>query len=165
MATVKFKGGDIKTNGDFPKAGEKAPDFSLVGSDLSTIDLSTLEGKKVVLNIFPSVDTDVCATQLRTFTTKLSERDDIALVFASMDLPFAFNRFCAAENISNAITASDFRDQSLAKNYGVRMEEGPVAGLYARAVLVLDENHNISHAELVNEVTEEPDYEAAIAAL
>lgn len=165
MATVKFKGDNIKTNGDFPKAGEKAPDFSLVGSDLSTINLSTLEGKKVVLNIFPSVDTDVCANQLRTFTKKLSNRDDIALVFASMDLPFAFNRFCAAENISNAITASDFRDQSLAKNYGVKMEEGPVAGLYARAVLVLDESHNISHAELVNEVTEEPDYEAAIAAL
>lgn len=165
MATVKFKGDNIKTNGDFPKAGEKAPDFSLVGSDLSTINLSALEGKKVVLNIFPSVDTDVCANQLRTFTKKLSNRDDIALVFASMDLPFAFNRFCAAENISNAITASDFRDQSLAKNYGVKMEEGPVAGLYARAVLVLDESHNISHAELVNEVTEEPDYEAAIAAL
>ncbi len=165
MATVKFKGGDIKTNGNFPKTGEKAPDFSLVGSDLSTINLSTLKGKKVVLNIFPSIDTDVCANQLRTFTKKLSDREDIALVFASMDLPFAFNRFCAAENISNAITASDFREQSLAENYGVKMIEGPVAGLYARAVLVLDENHNISHAELVNEVTEEPDYDAAIAAL
>ncbi|MGH7885533.1 MAG: thiol peroxidase, partial [Thermodesulfobacteriota bacterium] len=163
--TIKFKGDNIQTNGNFPKKGAKAPEFSLVGSDLSTISLSKLAGKKVVLNIFPSVDTSVCATQLRTFSQKLSGRDDVALVFASMDLPFAFNRFCAAENISNAITASDFRDHSLAKNYGVKMVEGPVAGLYARAVLVLDENHTIRHAELVNEVTEEPNYDEAIAAL
>lgn len=165
MATIKFKGKDIKTDGAFPNVGDTAPDFALVSSDLSTLSLNELKGKKVVLNIFPSVDTDVCATQLRTFTKKLSGRDDIALVFASMDLPFAFNRFCAAENISNAITASDFRDQSLAKSYGVKMVEGPVAGLYARAVLVLDENHKIIHAELVNEVTEEPDYDATIASL
>lgn len=165
MATIKFKGENIQTNGSFPQKGAKAPEFSLVGSDLSTITLSKLAGKKVVLNIFPSVDTSVCATQLKTFCNKLSGRNDIALVFASMDLPFAFNRFCAAENISNAITASDFRDQSLSKNYGVKMVEGPVAGLYARAVLVLDENHTIRHAELVEEVTEEPNYDEAIAAL
>lgn len=165
MATVKFKGKDIQTNGNFPKAGDQAPDFSLVGSDLSTITLSNLKNRKKVLNIFPSVDTDVCANQLRTFSQKLSGRDDIALVFASMDLPFAFNRFCAAENISNSITASDFRDQSLAKNYGVKITEGPIAGLYARAVLVIDENDRIVHSELVNEITEEPDYDKALAAL
>lgn len=165
MATIKFKGNDIKTSGELPQEGQKAPDFSLVKSDLSTLSLSDLKGKKVVFNIFPSVDTSVCANQLRTFCQKLSDKDDVALVFASMDLPFAFNRFCAAENISNAITASDFRDQSLAKNYGVRVTEGPIAGLYARAVLVIDEEGNVVHSELVSEVTEEPDYEKAIAAL
>ena len=165
MATVKFKGQDINTNGEFPKTGENAPEFSLVGSDLSTVTLSSLGNRKKVLNIFPSVDTDVCANQLRTFSKKLSGRDDIALVFASMDLPFAFNRFCAAENISNSVTASDFRDQSLAQNYGVRITEGPISGLYARAVLVIDENNKIIHSELVKEITEEPDYDKALAAL
>lgn len=165
MATVKFKGQNINTNGDFPKTGDSAPEFSLVGSDLSTVTLSSLGNRKKVLNIFPSVDTDVCANQLRTFSNKLSGRDDIALVFASMDLPFAFNRFCAAENISNGVTASDFREQSLAKNYGVRITEGPISGLYARAVLVIDENNKVIHSELVNEITEEPDYDKALAAL
>lgn len=165
MATVKFKGNDLKTSGDLPKEGQKAPEFSLVKSDLSTLKLSDLKGKKVVFNIFPSVDTDVCANQLRTFCQKLSDRDDLALVFASMDLPFAFNRFCAAENISNAITASDFRDQSLAQNYGVKLTEGPIAGLYARAVLVIDEDGNVVHSQLVDEITEEPDYDKAIAAV
>lgn len=165
MATIKFKGNDIKTNGELPGEGQKAPDFSLVKSDLSTLSLSDLKGKKVVFNIFPSIDTPVCANQLRTFCKKLADRDDLALVFASMDLPFALNRFCAAENISNAITASDFRDQSLAKNYGVRITEGPVKGLYARAVLVIDEEGNVVHSQLVDEVAEEPDYDKAIAAL
>lgn len=165
MATVKFKGQNINTNGEFPKTGDSAPEFSLVGSDLSTVTLSSLGNRKKVLNIFPSVDTDVCANQLRTFSNKLSGRDDIALVFASMDLPFAFNRFCAAENISNGVTASDFREQSLAKNYGVRITEGPISGLYARAVLVIDENNKVIHSELVNEITEEPDYDKALAAL
>lgn len=165
MATVKFKGNDLKTSGDLPKEGQKAPEFSLVKSDLSTLKLSDLKGKKVVFNIFPSVDTDVCANQLRTFCQKLSDRDDLALVFASMDLPFAFNRFCAAENISNAITGSDFRDQSLAQNYGVKLTEGPIAGLYARAVLVIDEDGNVVHSQLVDEITEEPDYDKAIAAV
>ncbi len=165
MSQITFKGNPVNTNGSLPAVGSAAPDFSLVDTSLGTVSLADFKGKKVVLNIFPSVDTGVCALQLKTFSQKLADRDDVVLLFTSLDLPFAFGRFCGAEGIENAVTASDFREQSFAKNYGIQMTDGPLAGLYARATLVLDESHTVQHAELVPEIAQEPDYDAAIAAL
>ena len=165
MATINFKGNPIQTNGDFPQVGAQAPEVKLVKTDLSEVTLADLAGKKVIFNIFPSVDTAVCALQLKTFSQKAAERDDVVLLFASMDLPFALNRFCGAEGIQNAVTASDFRHHSLADSYGVKMTQGPLAGLYARATLVLDANHKVIYSELVSDVVNEPNYDAAMAAL
>ncbi len=165
MATINFKGNPVNTQGDFPQAGTQAPEFTLVNTDLSETKLSDFKGKKVVFNIFPSVDTGVCALQLKTFSAKLSGRNDVVLLFGSMDLPFALGRFCGAEGIDNAITASDFRYNSLAENYGVKMTDGPLAGLYARATLVIDEAGQVIHSELVSDVVNEPDYDAALSAL
>ncbi len=165
MTTLTFKGSEIQTNGSFPEIGDTAPEFTLVNTDLSEVSLSNFAGKHVVLNIFPSVDTSVCALQLKTFNSKVSGLDNTVLLFASLDLPFALKRFCAAEGVENAVTASDFRHQSISENYGVEMIDGPLAGLYARAVLVLDESHNVTYSELVAEVTEEPNYDAALEVL
>ena len=165
MATINFKGNPIQTNGDFPAVGAQAPEVKLVKTDLSEVSLADLKGKKVIFNIFPSVDTAVCALQLKTFSQKAAELDDVVLLFASMDLPFALNRFCGAEGIQNAVTASDFRHHSLADSYGVKMTQGPLAGLYARATLVLDANHKVIYSELVSDVVNEPNYDAAMAAL
>lgn len=165
MASLTFKGTQITTSGNLPEVGQQAPDFNLVAKDLSSISLSAFSGKKVIFNIFPSIDTPVCALQLKQFNTLVSELSDTVLLFSSLDLPFAFNRFCAAENIENAITTSDYKNHSLAEAYGVKMESGPLAGLYARAVIILDENHQVIYSELVNEVTDEPDYNAALAVL
>ena len=165
MANLTFKSNPVTTHGDFPAVGQPAPDFTLVAGDLSELSLADLKGKRVIFNIFPSVDTAVCALQLKTFSQKMASADNTVLLFASLDLPFAFSRFCANEGVENAITASDFRHHSLKENYGVLMESGPLNGLYARAVLVLDAQHNIVHSELVKEVVDEPDYDAAMAAL
>jgi thiol peroxidase len=165
MTALTFKGTPITTSGNFPTLGQTAPDFSLVTKDLSEISLSDLKGKKIVFNILPSIDTPVCALQLKKFNGMITEIADTVLLFSSLDLPFAFNRFCAAENIDNAITSSDYRHHSLAKNYGVRMNSGPLEGLYARAVIILDVNHQVIYSEIVSEVTNEPDYEAAMEAL
>lgn len=165
MAQIKFKGNPINTAGDFPKVGTQAPDFQLIKADLTETTLADLAGKKVVFNIFPSIDTAVCALQLKTFSQKLASRDDVVLLFASMDLPFALNRFCAAEGINNAVTTSDFRYHSLAKNYGVKMIDGPLSGLYARATLIIDENGEVVYSQLVDDVVHEPDYDAALASL
>jgi thiol peroxidase len=165
MATINFKGNPIQTNGDFPQVGDQAPEIKLVKTDLSEVSLADLKGKKVIFNIFPSVDTAVCALQLKTFSQKAAALDDVVLLFASMDLPFALNRFCGAEGIQNAVTASDFRHHSLADSYGVKMTQGPLAGLYARATLVLDADHKVVYSELVRDVVNEPDYDAAIATL
>lgn len=156
-----FKGTAIKTNGDFPKVGDTLPEMKLVKTDLSELNTNDLKGKKVVFNIFPSVDTTVCALQLNKFAEQLKGRDDVVLVFTSLDLPFAFKRFCSDEGIDNAITTSDFRHRD-ANQLGAVMEGGPLSGLHARGVLVTDENLVIKHAELVEEVTEEPDYQAAL---
>lgn len=164
MSITHFKGSEIQTKGEFPTAGQTAPDFKLVKSDLSEVSLADLKGQRIVLNFFPSVDTGVCALQTKTFSQKLAGVENTALVFASLDLPFAFARFCAAEGVDNAITGSDFRHHSLADN-GILMSDGPLAGLYARAVLVIDESGKIIHSELVSEVTDEPDYDAAMTAL
>ena len=165
MASINFKGNPVNTQGNFPQVGDAAPDFKMVNTDLSEVTLADYKGKKVVFNIFPSVDTGVCALQLKTFSQKLSGRDDVVLLFGSMDLPFALNRFCGAEGVDNAVTASDFRYNALAENYGVKMTDGPLAGLYARATLVVDEDGKVIHAELVSDVVNEPDYDAAMAAL
>lgn len=165
MASTAFKGTPVQTTGDFPSVGQAAPEFKLVTSDLSEVSLADLKGQKVLLNIFPSVDTGVCALQFKTFSQQAANIDNLALVFASLDLPFAFGRFCGAEGIENALTGSDFRHHSLAKNYGVQMKDGPLAGLYARSVLILDESHKVVYTELVSEITNEPNYEAAMAVL
>lgn len=158
---LKFKGDEINTNGEFPKVGDKLPEMILVKSDLSELNTQDLKGKKVVFNIFPSVDTAVCAMQLNKFAQQLKDRDDVALVFTSLDLPFAFKRFCTDEGIDNAITTSDFRHRD-ANKLGAVMEGGPLNGLHARGVLVTDEDLKITYSELVDEVTDEPDYDAAL---
>ncbi len=165
MAKTNFKGNPIQTQGEFPQVGSSTPDFKLVKPDLSEVTLSDLKKKKIIFNIFPSVDTAVCALQLKTFSQKASQLDNVILLFASMDLPFALSRFCAAEGIDNAITCSDFRYHSLATNYGVKMLDGPLNELYARATLVLDADHNVVYSELVSDVVNEPDYDAALASL
>ncbi len=165
MAQINFKGNPIHTEGDFPQVGSNAPEFQLIKADLSEAKLADMAGKKVIFNTLPSVDTAVCALQLKTFSQKAAQRDDVVLLFASMDLPFALNRFCAAEGVENAVTGSDFRHQSLAKNYGVKMTDGPLAGLYARATLVMNSSHQVTYSELVDDVVNEPDYDAAMSAL
>ncbi|MEM6793246.1 MAG: thiol peroxidase [Acidobacteriota bacterium] len=165
MSSLTFKNSPIETRGDFPVVGATAPDFKMVARDLSEISLSDFKGKKVLLNIFPSVDTAVCGLQLKNFSEKAAGLKDTVLLFVSLDLPFAFSRFCAAEGIENAVTASDFRYQALGQHYGVAMESGPLSGLYALAVLLLDEEQKVVYTELVSEVTHEPDYGAAIAAV
>jgi thiol peroxidase len=165
MAQITFKGAAVNTLGELPAVGSQAPDFALVNTDLSTVTLADFAGKKVIINIFPSVDTGVCAMQLKTFSKCAAGMDDVVLLFVSLDLPFAFSRFCGAEGIENAVTASDFRSLTFAEDYGIEMEDGPLAGLYARATLVLDTDHKIKYAELVPEITQEPDYDAAMAAI
>ncbi len=161
MSTTKFKGEPVQTKGTFPTEGRQLTNLSLVKSDLSTLTSEDLKGKKIVFNIFPSIDTAVCALQLKQFSTQLKDREDLILLFASLDLPFALNRFCAAENIENAIATSDFKDKSL-ENLGVLMETGTLTGLYARATLILNENLTVIYSELVDDVVNEPNYEEAI---
>lgn len=165
MAQITFKGEPVNTLGELPAVGSEAPDFALVNTDLSTVTLESFAGKKVIINIFPSVDTGVCAMQLKTFSQRAAGMDDVVLLFVSLDLPFAFGRFCAAEGIENAVTASDFRSLTFAEDYGVEMQDGPLAGLYARATLILDADHKVAYTELVPEITQEPDYDAAMAAI
>lgn len=165
MNTVTLKGTEIKVADGFPIVGDAARPLTLVATDLSEVSLADYIGKKVVLNIFPSIDTGVCALQLKTFSKKIGEMEDVVLLTASMDLPFALKRFCGDEGINNAITGSDFRYRNLAKGYGVEILDGPLAALYARAVIVIDAHGHVAHAELVPEIAQEPDYDAALAAL
>ncbi len=165
MAQITFKGNPVNTLGALPEVGSTAPDFALINTDLSTVTLADFAGKKLIINIFPSVDTGICALQTKTFSKLVSDRDDVALLFISLDLPFAFNRFCAAEGIQNAVTASDFRSLSVGEEYGVELQDGPLAGLYARATLVLDADHKVLYSELVSEITHEPNYDAALASI
>ena len=164
MAQTLFKGNPVNTAGELPAVGSAAPDFKVVGTDLSTVSLSDFAGKKVVINAFPSVDTGVCALQLKALNEKVAEKD-VILLFVSQDLPFAFSRFCGAEGVENAITTSDFRSHSFADAYGLKLVDGPLEGLLTRAVIVLDEAHKVTYTELVSEITHEPNYDAAMAAL
>jgi thiol peroxidase len=164
MAKITFKGNPVNTYGDLPAKGSKAPDFSLVKSDLGSLSLSELRGKKVILNIFPSLDTSVCANTVRKFNQMASELQNVTILGISKDLPFAHGRFCATEGIKNVVTLSGFRDKEFGKVYGVDYIDGPVVGLYARGIVVIDETGTVVYTQLVPEHTHEPDYEAALKA-
>ena len=164
MATTAFKGNPVTTVGELPTPGSVAPDLDLVGSDLSEITTDSLRGRRVVLNIFPSMDTGVCAASVRKFNELASDLEGTTVVCVSADLPFAAKRFCEAEGIENVVTGSSFRS-SFGANYGVTMNDGPLAGLLARSVVVVDADGKVLHTQLVDEITTEPDYDAALAAL
>lgn len=165
MAKVKLKGNEFHTSGDLPAIGSQAPDFTLTGTDLGEIKLSDLKGKKVVLNIFPSVDTGTCAASVRRFNEAASKLDGATVLCVSRDLPFAQNRFCGAEGLDQVVSASDFRNGSFGKSYGVQIEDGPLAGLLARSVVVIDETGKVAYNQQVEETVDEPDYEGALNAL
>ncbi len=165
MAKTKLAGNDVQLAGEFPGKGKSVKNFSAVKQDLSEFSLDDFSGKRKVLNIFPSIDTDVCATSVRTFNQKASELENTQVICLSFDLPFAHKRFCGAEGIENVVTGSLFRNPDFANNYGLLIEDGPLKGLTARAVIVLDENNKILHAKLVDDITHEPDYNAALAVL
>lgn len=165
MATVTLKGNAINTAGELPGVNQKAPDFSLVKSDLSSASLQDFKGKKVVLNIFPSVDTGTCAASVRKFNREASALENTAVLCVSRDLPFAQARFCGAEGLDNVITLSDFRERNFGKDYGVEFVDGPLSGLLSRSVVVIDEDGKVVHAQQVAETVDEPDYDAALTAL
>ena len=165
MAEITLKGTLINTSGDLPAVGTDAPDFALVANDLSAASLSDYAGKSVVLNIFPSLDTPVCATSVRTFNERAAGRDDAVVLCVSVDLPFALGRFCGAEGIENVHTLSAFRSPGFADAYGVGLVDGPLAGVLARAIVVIDGDGKVSYTELVPEIVQEPDYDAALAAI
>jgi thiol peroxidase len=165
MAEITFQGNPLNTSGDLPAAGQPAPDFTLTGGDLGAVTSEGLRGGRVVLNIFPSIDTPVCAQSVRTFNERAAGLDDTTVVCVSADLPFASGRFCTAEGIENVTVGSTFRNPEFLDDYGVGISDGPVVGLCARAVVVIDADGNVLHSELVSEIVDEPDYEAAMAAL
>ena len=163
--TVTLGGNPIQVGGTFPQAGVNASAFTLVAKDLSDATLESFSGKRKVLNIFPSVDTPICATSVRKFNERASQLSNTVVLCISADLPFAQTRFCGAEGLDNVQTLSTIRGREFMQNYGVAIESGPIAGLTARAVIVLDENNRVLHSELVHEIKTEPDYEAALKAL
>jgi len=165
MATITLGGNPIHTNGELPQVGSKATDFSMIQTDLSTATLATFAGSRLVLNIFPSIDTGTCATSVRTFNEKASQLANTKVLCISRDLPFAQKRFCGAEGLENVINLSDFNTGGFGKNYGLEIVDGPLAGLHSRVVIVLDENGTILHTEQVSEIANEPNYEAALAVL
>jgi thiol peroxidase len=165
MATITLGGNAIHTIGELPKVGSQAPDFRLTNEDLGDITLADLKGKRTVLNIFPSIDTGVCAASAREFNKRASELSNTQIICVSKDLPFAFKRFCAAEGLNNVHAGSEFKDDSFSKAYGVTITNGKLAGLMSRAVVVLDENTNVIYTEQVPEIGQEPNYDAALAVL
>ncbi|WP_446009012.1 thiol peroxidase [Candidatus Electrothrix sp.] len=165
MAQVTFQGLPISTVGDLPTVGQTAPDFILTIKDLSDVSLRNYTGKKLVLNIFPSIDTPVCAATVRRFNDEAGKLDNTEVLCVSRDLPFALDRFCGAEGLENVIAASELRSDEFGINYGVRIADGALAGLFARAIIILNEIGEVMYTQLVPEIAEEPDYEAALAAL
>ena len=165
MAQVTLKGNPVNTIGNLPAVGAAAPDFTLVDKDLQEISLKDYAGKKVVLNIFPSVDTPTSAMSVRRFNAEIGKRENAVAVCVSMDLPFAHARFCGAEGLEKVVSASAFRHTEFGENYGVRITDGPLKGLFARAVVVLDEGGRVAYHQLVPEIAEEPDYAAALETL
>ena len=165
MADITLGGNPVKTSGELPQTGTQAPDFTLVKTDLSTVSLADFKGSRVVLNIFPSVDTGTCAASVRKFNEKASGLDNTKVLCISRDLPFAQNRFCGAEGLNNVISLSDFRDGSFGKRYGLTIANGPLEGLHSRVVIVIDENGMVKYTEQVPEIKDEPNYDNALAAL
>lgn len=165
MATITLGGNPVQTNGELPTVGSKLADFSLVKNDLSIATLADFAGNKLVLNIFPSIDTGTCATSVRQFNAKASTLENTKVLCISRDLPFAQKRFCGAEGLDNIVTLSDFKDGSFGKANGLEIIDGPLAGLNSRVVIVVDENGVIQYTELVSEIANEPNYENALAAL
>ena len=165
MATVTLKGNPIQTSGDLPKVGTKAAGFTLTTTDLGSKSLSDFAGSKVVLNIFPSVDTGTCAQSVRTFNKEASNLENTKVLCISHDLPFAQARFCGAEGLENVISLSDFKDGSFGKSYGLNFTNGPLEALHSRCVIVLDENGIVKYTEQVAETVDEPNYSAALEAL
>ena len=164
-STVSLGGNPVEVAGNFPKKGQHVPSFSLVGKDLADVTLSSLAGKRKILNIFPSIDTPTCAMSVRQFNQKANDRLNTVVLCISADLPFAQSRFCGAEGLTNVVTLSTMRGRDFLEAYGVAVKSGPLAGVAARAVVVLDEKDNVLHSELVAEIKNEPDYAAALAAL
>lgn len=165
MAEVSFKGNAVHSSGNLPKVGETAPNFTLTAGDLSQKSLQDYNGKKVILNIFPSIDTGTCAMSVRQFNEKASGLDNTVVLCISKDLPFAQSRFCAAEGLDNVVTLSDFKNEEFDQAYGVKFVDGPLEGLLSRSVVVIGEDGKVIYTEQVPETTEEPNYDAALAAL
>ncbi|MBK6898504.1 MAG: thiol peroxidase [bacterium] len=165
MAEFKLKGNTFNTVGSLPAVGATAPSFTLTKTDLSEVTLDDLRGKRIVLNVFPSIDTDVCAASVRRFNAEADKLADTVVLCASMDLPFAHKRFCGAEGLESVVPVSDFRHGGFGRAYGVRIADGPLAGLLARSVLVIDAAGKVVHSQLCPETTAEPDYAAALKAL
>lgn len=165
MATVTLKGNKVKVGGNLPAVGKAAPDFSLTGKDLSDVTLGSFAGKRKVLNIVPSLDTPTCQQSTRVFNEKASALKNTAVLVIAADLPFAMSRFCGAEGLENVVTLSTFRGRDFHDKYGVDVLDGPLRGLTARAVVVLDEDNKVMHSELVPEIASEPDYQAALDAI
>ncbi|MDX5333334.1 MAG: thiol peroxidase, partial [Gammaproteobacteria bacterium] len=165
MAKITLQGNEIHTNGELPAVGSQAPAFTLVNTDLQDVTLDTFKGKKKLLNIVPSLDTPVCATSTKKFNDFAKDRNDVVMLVIAADLPFAMGRFCGAENVDKVVPLSIMRDRHFAKDYGVLITDGPLAGITARAVVVLDESDKVVHTELVPEIAQEPDYDKALAAL
>ena len=162
MAQITLKGDPVHTIGELPKVGDQAPDFLLTKTDLSDISLKDVSGKKVILNIFLGVDTSVCSISLARFNEEIKKFNNAIVIGVSMDLPFSHGRFCESNGVENVITVSELRNREFGNNYGVRMVDGPLAGLFARAIVVIDESSKVIYTQLVPEITEEPDYEKAL---
>jgi len=165
VTKITFKGNPVNTSGNLPAKGSKAPEFSLVKSDLGTLKLSDIKGKKLILNIFPSLDTSVCATSVRKFNELAAGMTDVTVLAISKDLPFAHGRFCTTEGIKNVVTLSGFRDNAFGKAYGVDIIDGLFEGLYSRSIVVVNESGKVTYTELVPEIGQEPDYDSALNAL
>ncbi|AWK04846.1 thiol peroxidase [Flavobacterium crocinum] len=165
MASITLGGNPVHTSGELPAVGSQLADFKLVQNDLSVASLSTFAGKKLVLNIFPSVDTGTCATSVRTFNASASGLENTVVLCISRDLPFAQKRFCGAEGLENVVNLSDFQEGAFGKANGLEIVDGPLKGLHSRAIIVVDANGKVVHTEQVAEIANEPNYEAALAAL
>lgn len=165
MAAITLGGNPINTSGELPKVGSKAVDFKLVKGDLSIATLADFAGSKLVLNIFPSIDTGTCAASVRKFNEKASALENTKVLCISRDLPFAQSRFCGAEGLENVINFSDFNTGAFGKDYGLEISDSVLAGLHSRVIIVIDENGVITHTEQVGEIANEPNYDAALAAL
>jgi len=165
MATITLKGNPFETAGSLPAIGSKAPDFRLVSAELQDVSLATWAGKRKILTINPSLDTPVCATAARTFNRRAAALPNTVVLVVTADLPFAQKRFCTAEGLDHVVPLSMMRSRAFAKDYGVLIQDGPLAGITARAIVVLDEADHVVHAQLVPEIAHEPDYDAALASL